>query len=290
MVDRVIGDQSVSRLIDTWIWRNTFKADRANADVVGVVNGVADDLPVFDIAIERQRFAAAEHEVIDLIAGDDEIADRVGQTRAVDFQAKCIGRTARGGRTDIVDMVVEETDSLARTGHINAYWHVCSGGGAVVANLEAAHDNAIDILQSDQTPLAARNRQAGSIEDGLRTRVRLEDYRAARIRSADADRQHFVVNATTGTDRIARANVISRVLQMSPRQLRGSGIGIVAAGRDVTDSVRADLEAGLENRVTRNRTRPHHAWQCSEREDDQRSTSNHRHLKQALLDGGGLRR
>lgn len=116
VVDGVAADLAVARLVKGRVGRDALEADGADADVVVVVDEVAGDGEVFDIAVDRQGLAPAGLHMVDLVAADDEGVDGGGRPGAADRDAEGIRaalvRVGRRPRDDVVHMVVDELDML----------------------------------------------------------------------------------------------------------------------------------------------------------------------------------
>jgi hypothetical protein len=143
------------------------EADRVDADVVVVVDDVAGDRPAVDVAVEHQRLARPEHEMIELVVVDPHVGDRGRRVGAVDGDPVGVHLHAAERAVvvaEMVDVVAAEPDGVAGAGHEYADRHRGECLCAIAGDRQAGDADIGTVADLHHSALTVRRFQAGAVE------------------------------------------------------------------------------------------------------------------------------
>ena len=91
VVDGVLADEAIPRLIVGRVRRCAFESDDINADVVVVMDQIVGDGEGIYVAIKSHGLAAAGPEMVDLIAANGDVVERRWRPVSVEGDAERVG-------------------------------------------------------------------------------------------------------------------------------------------------------------------------------------------------------
>lgn len=172
-----------------------FTADHVDADVVDVVDDVAKNKEVGDIAVEGEGFAGGGLAVTDVVVGDNDIGVR-----------SCLGTV--DGDSHAVS-TADPVDGVAYDVEVGAasFKHdggaALAGGGFVAADMEAVYLNEGDVVAVKKVG-ARRVAFVTTVDEDAFTRSCAQDDGTLRSVAAAREEDAFVVGAGAYSDCVAR--------------------------------------------------------------------------------------
>ena len=144
--DGVVGDQPVTGAIGVGIairpGQRGLESDRVDADVVHVVDVVADDGPVGDVAVHHDGLAGTQPQPVDRVRADGQIRDRSVRIVAVHGDAMGVDVEAAQRRVvvaQVVHVIADDADALVVTVYVDPGRHHAAVRGAVAGDVQSAN-------------------------------------------------------------------------------------------------------------------------------------------------------
>src|SRR3954447_18247831 len=198
----IAGDRAVARPVAPGVavgpGQRPLEADGVDADVVVVVDAVADDRPVTDVAVDDHGFTRTEVQLVDDVRADRELVDRRvrviavhGDPVRVDVEAAQRGVVV----AEVVHVVAEDPDQGVVPVDVDARRHDAEACRPVTGDPEPAHGDVAAVRDLDERGDSLGRAQAGTGEHRMLGAVRPQ------YDVADADQvDPLVVDAAAESD------------------------------------------------------------------------------------------
>ena len=158
--------------------------------------------------------------MVDIIAVDDQVADRSRGVGTVDSNTKAVGPAARtqsvsGVLLDVMHVVMEDFDVRSAPEYADSARGAVIVAGPIVAYLEALDAHEAHIGQLNHAGFACGRRQAPAVENRVLTRLTLKGDEPLLRVPRDLDCQLLAVAACPNMNRVPRLRDVGCMLDCS---------------------------------------------------------------------------